>query len=73
MNLRELPTELLGSLVCEEGGLIFLGSKSVTIIIIIIIINRKRLEKEKKREEKRERKNTSHCPNFIKESIPLHL
>ena len=56
MNPRELPTELLGSLVCEEVGLIFLGSKSVTIIII-----KKKTErdwKRKKREKRREKGET---------------
>ena len=62
---------LLGSLVCERVGPIFLGPKLVTIKKINK--NRKRLKKEKQREEKRKRKNTSHCPDFIKELISLHM
>ena len=67
--LPQIP-RMLGSLICEGVGSIFLGPKLVTIH------KQKQKEivkKEKQREEKRERKNTSHWPDFIKELIPLHL
>ena len=61
---------MLGSLVCEEVGPIFLGPKLVTLKKEREESG-KQEEEKKQRDEKREEKRI--CPYFINKSIPLHL